>query len=136
MTERRRITLVVERGSWQAPFAAALAEELQAAHDCRLVESYDAIEESELTFFLGCTRIAGPEILGRSKHNLVVHQSDLPKGRGWSPLAWQVVEGRHQIPVCLFEAVEELDAGPVYLRDVIRLEGHELVDELRAAQAE
>jgi methionyl-tRNA formyltransferase len=134
--ERLTITVVAEQGSWQVPHAARLVEELSTGHEARLVASYDAIEPSELTFFLGCTRIAGPEILARSRHNLVVHQSDLPRGRGWSPLAWQVLEGRNDIPVCLFEAVVGLDEGPIYARETIRLEGHELVSELRALQAQ
>jgi len=130
-----RITIVVEPTSWQVDHAGDLLVRLGEKHDVVLVSSYEEIEPSELTFLFGCTRIAGVDVLARSAHTLVVHQSDLPRGRGWSPLAWQILEGRSEIPVCLFEAVEGLDEGPVYFRDVITFEGHELVDELRKAQA-
>lgn len=130
------IRIVAEPASWVVPYAERLAETLRSEHDAERVSSYDEIPRgTDVSIFLGCTRIAGPEVLARSRHNLVVHQSDLPRGRGWSPLAWQVIEGARRIPVCLFEAVPELDAGPVYLRDEIELEGHELVDELREKQA-
>ncbi len=70
------------------------------------------------------------------QYNLVVHESDLPQGRGWSPLTWQILEGRNRIPVTLFEAVDAVDAGPMYLQEWIDFQGHELVDELRAGQGE
>ncbi len=41
-------------------------------------------------FFLGCSKIAGPDVLNRNKYNLVVHESALPKGKGFAPVAWQI----------------------------------------------
>jgi methionyl-tRNA formyltransferase len=67
---------------------------------------------------------------------LVVHESDLPKGRGWSPLTWQILDGADHIPVTLIEAADDVDSGPVYAQCWISFEGHELIDELRAAQSE
>lgn len=130
-----KITIVLEPTSWQAEYVDGLVRRLSAEHDVSVVSRYEDLEPGDIAFFLGCTRVATPDILARSRHNIVVHQSALPKGRGWSPLAWQVLDGSDEIPVTLFEAVEGLDEGPVYLRDTIRFEGHELVDELRAAQA-
>lgn len=40
------------------------------------------------------------------------------------------------LPITLFEAAAELDAGPIYLQRRIALQGHELVDEWRALQAQ
>lgn len=68
-------------------------------------------------------------------HNLVVHESALPHGQGWSPMTWQILEGASGITVTLFEATAELDAGPIYLQEQIALQGHELVDEWRSMQA-
>lgn len=50
-------------------------------------------------------------------------------------MTWQVLEGCAEIPVTLFEAANAVDSGAVYLQDRIRLDGTELVDELRAKQA-
>jgi len=70
------------------------------------------------------------------RHNLVVHESALPQGQGWSPMTWQILEGASRIPITLFEATAELDAGPIYLQHSIELQGTELVEEWRALQAE
>jgi len=51
-------------------------------------------------------------------------------------MTWQVLEGASSIPTTLFEAVAELDASPIYLHQQIDLQGHELVEEWRALQAQ
>ena len=69
-------------------------------------------------------------------HNIVVHPSDLPKGQGFSPLTWLILEGANDIPITLFEAVENVDAGPFYFKDIMHFEGHELNEELKLRQGE
>jgi methionyl-tRNA formyltransferase len=83
---------------------------------------------------LSCEKILKLEYLKLHKSNVVVHPSKVPLGKGWSPLAWQVLEGCNDIPVSLFEAVEAVDAGDVYIVDYIKLEGHELNDEIKHQQ--
>jgi methionyl-tRNA formyltransferase len=51
-------------------------------------------------------------------------------------MTWQVLEGKNRIPVTLFEAQASVDSGPIYAQTQMELQGHELVDELRALQAE
>jgi len=51
-------------------------------------------------------------------------------------MTWQILEGKTSIPVTLFEATAELDAGPIYLQQQIELQGYELVDEWRSLQAQ
>ena len=71
----------------------------------------------------------------RFSHTLVVHESELPRGKGWSPLTWQILEGKNRIPVTLFEAAEQVDSGSIYAQRWIEFEGNELVGELRQGQA-
>lgn len=65
-----------------------------------------------------------------------MHESDLPQGKGWSPLTWQILDGQPRIPVTLIEAAERVDSGVIYAQRWLEFQGHELIDELRAAQAE
>jgi len=89
----------------------------------------------DLCFYLSCSQVVPKSIRDRFHHNLVVHESDLPSGKGWSPLTWQILEGKNRIPVTLFEATEKVDSGDIYLQEWLEFEGHELIDELRQAQA-
>jgi len=64
-----------------------------------------------------------------------VHSSALPKGKGFSPLQWQILSNKNKIPICLFKAVSKVDAGEIYEKAFINLKGTELYDELRYLQA-
>lgn len=130
----RRISVVVDNPSWVLEYATRLVSERQAAgDDAVLCRNHAQIKHGAVAFYLGCIYITPPDVLARNSRNLVVHASDLPRGRGFSPLTWMVLEERNDIPVCLIEAVEAVDAGPVLGRASIDLEGHELIDEIRTA---
>lgn len=134
---RLSITLLVDQpDAWIVPYAQRLRGLLAQRHEVRLVHAAQDVPPGDLAFFLGCVRLVPAEVLGRNRLNLVVHESDLPRGRGWSPVAWQVLEGASEIPVVLFAATAEPDAGDVYLRDCIVLDGTELLPEIRQRQGE
>ena len=100
-----RITVLVDDPcAWIIPWAASLVEHLRPFHQAALVHEADRIPEGDICFLLGCVKKLPSEVLQRNSINLVVHESDLPAGRGFSPVAWQVLEGRNHIPVCLLEA--------------------------------
>ena len=66
---------------------------------------------------------------------MVIHESNLPHGKGWSPLTYQVLEGKNKIPITLFEASTNIDTGGYYYKDEIFLHGNELISEIREKQA-
>lgn len=126
--------LVDNPGSWMVPHAAELCAQVTAlGHDARLLHEPDEVEAGDVLVLLSCERRFRD--LAKNRHNVVVHESALPEGRGWSPLTWQILEGRREVPITLFEAADAIDAGPIYLQDVMRFAGHELLPELRAEQA-
>ncbi len=132
---RLKIQILVDNpASWILPFANELVERLKYCHECNLIHEASEVEEGDVLFLLSCESIISGELLRLNRHNIVVHESGLPLGRGWSPLTWQILDGANEIPVTLFEAAPEVDAGPVYLRGVLTFEGHELCEELRNAQ--
>lgn len=131
------ITLLVDnQDSWLIPFVKKIQHKLSRVHNVNFATGIDQIQKGELAFFLACQTIVPLEVLKLNKHNLVVHESDLPKGRGWSPMTWQILEGKNEIAVSLFEAKERVDSGLIYLQDRMKLEGHELIGELRRKQGE
>ena len=69
-------------------------------------------------------------------HTVVVHESSLPEGRGWSPVTWQVLEGINRIPVSMLEATDGVDEGPVHKTAWMELSGFELLSEIRQVQAD
>lgn len=51
------------------------------------------------------------------------HETDLPFGRGGSPLQNLIERGHHSTMISALKMVAELDAGPVYLKRPLSLEG-------------
>lgn len=128
----RNVSIVVDNESWILPFAQDLVSWSQGRGDrAVLCRDYAEVLSGGVAFFLGCLKIAAPEILARNHRNLVVHASDLPKGRGFSPWTYAVLEGRDKIAVCLIEAADSVDSGDIVYKDWCQLAGTELVDDLR-----
>lgn len=132
------ITILVDNDSWILPYAEKLLENLgNQGYVSKLARRAEDIEQGWICFLLGCVRLVRPKYLERNQFNLVVHESALPKGRGFAPMAWQILNGENEIPICLLEAsADEADAGDIWLQDTIQLTGMELVPEWRAAQGE
>lgn len=89
----------------------------------------------DLVFILNYTKILKESFLKKNKLNLVVHASALPKGKGFSPLQWQILKNKNIIPMNLFKAKNKVDSGEIYVKNSIKLKGDELYDELREKQA-
>tara|TARA_A100001011_G_C14262523_1_gene823148 strand:+ start:1060 stop:1743 length:684 start_codon:yes stop_codon:yes gene_type:complete len=54
---------------------------------------------------------------------IIFHMTDLPYGRGGSPLQNLIIRGHKQTVISAIKCVEEIDAGPVYLKEPLSLEG-------------
>ena len=136
-SRKAQCNVVVDNDSWILPYAERIVMRAgERGLIAKLRRRYSDIERGDVAFFLGCIGVAMPDVLGLNRRNLVVHASDLPKGRGFSPWAWSILAGESVIPVCLIEAAEEVDSGPILYKDEILLMGHELVNELRVAIGE
>ena len=131
-----KIAILSSENSWIAPYTKELISLFENAnYKPKLFFNHKEIEiEFEIVFILGYTKIIEKEYLIKHKHNLVIHESDLPMGKGWAPLFWQILEEKNKVPVVLFEASEKADEGLIYIKDYIQLEGHELNDEIRQKQ--
>lgn len=64
---------------------------------------------------------------------VVFHMTDLPFGRGGSPLQNLIVRGVQNTQLCALRCVEQIDAGPIYLRRPLSLLGSAQEIYLRAS---
>ncbi len=134
---KHKITIVTDAKYWMNDRIPALAAAFEArGHTVGWVHRVKDIPAGDWVFLLGCGEIAPPAVLVRNRHNIVVHASALPKGRGWSPLNWQIAAGVNSIPVTMFEAAPELDSGDIYATETLEFAGCELLDEMKPALAE
>jgi methionyl-tRNA formyltransferase len=124
--------LVDNPSSWIVPYAKSLCQILEEKKfQVEIIHTHADLKNGDVVFLLSCEKLLNASFRQLHRHNLVVHSSEVPYGRGWSPMTWQILEGKNVIPMSMLEAQEGADTGDVYLRDSVKLEGHELVDEIR-----
>jgi len=133
----KNVGILTSDRSWFIPYGKDFVSRLkEKKYHARLFFDHRMISKNyEIVFILSYFNKIEKEYLGQYKHALVVHESNLPFGKGWAPLFWQILEGKNKIPVVLFQATDDLDGGDVYIKDYIQLGGWELHDEIRAKQA-
>lgn len=99
-------------------------------HKVDLVSDKSRLAGGDFLFLLSCSQRIDREIRGKYRFNLLLHASDLPEGRGWSPHIWAIVKGKNRITVSLLEVNDPIDSGDIWLKTELTLMGHELLPEI------
>ena len=132
----KHISFVTDKSTWLNHYLKDFISTLaQYCQKISWVHDFKQVTSSDVVFYLSYSKIVPKKYLDMHQHNLVVHGSALPAGKGWSPLTWQILAGENDIPMTLFEADATLDSGQIYLQEWMHFEGHELIDEMRNVQA-
>lgn len=76
----------------------------------------------DFIFFPHWSWIIDDVILSKFKC-VIFHMTDLPYGRGGSPLQNLIVRGHTETMISALKCVSELDAGPIYLKKPLSLDG-------------
>jgi len=101
-----------------------------AQHDIQIYRDKADLSGGDILFLVSCSQIVTAEDRSHFKHSLVLHASDLPKGRGWSPHIWAILEGARAITVSLLEAEDKVDTGAIWAKRSFDVPEHALHDEI------
>jgi methionyl-tRNA formyltransferase len=105
-------------------------ERMRLSHEVHLVSSLQEVAQGDILFLVSAARLVPRSVRERFRAALVLHASDLPSGRGWSPHVWQILEGQSSITVSVIGAEDLLDTGDIWAQRAFVLQGHELADEI------
>jgi methionyl-tRNA formyltransferase len=105
-------------------------EMILKGHVAALAFDKAALQGGDVLFLVSCSQILREAERQKYTATLVLHASDLPKGRGWSPYIWSILGGANKITVSLLEAGEPVDSGAIWLKTGFDLVGHELLPEI------
>jgi methionyl-tRNA formyltransferase len=103
---------------------------IQQGHEVMLISNKSEIIDGDFLFLVSCSQMISNAERSKFKSVLVLHASDLPKGRGWSPHIWTLISGENVITLCLLEANDPVDSGAVWLKQKIHIEDHMLLSEI------
>lgn len=101
-----------------------------AIHTVELVRKKAEAGGGDILFLISCSEIVTAQDRAAYKVCLVLHASDLPQGRGWSPHIWQIASGAEAITLSLLEAEDKVDSGRIWKKLRIPVPRHTLWDEI------
>lgn len=132
---KKKICFLLDKNNnWLKTFCKKFIDS-KKKYNIRIYYNYSKIDNYDYVFVLGYTRILPSYFIQKNKLVMVIHESNLPKGKGNSPLQWQILKNKKYISVNLIKLAEKLDSGDIILKDKIILNGTELYDEIREKQA-
>jgi hypothetical protein len=99
-------------------------------HNVRIHNRMNQLTGGDILFLISCNTIIKQETQSLYRHVLVIHASDLPLGRGWSPHIWQILAGNTDITVSLLEAAEKVDSGRIWCKQTCHIPKTALFDEI------
>lgn len=91
-------------------------------------------EKIEILFLLGLTSKFQISKYKNIKNIFLIHESDLPKGRGWSPIKYQILENKKKIKCCLISCEDILDSGDIYETGILKISKTDLYDDIKFKQ--
>ncbi|WP_216096903.1 formyltransferase family protein [Idiomarina sp. MD25a] len=102
-------------------------------HQVEIVERAKHLRGGDILLLISCAEKITADVRSGYQRSLVIHASDLPKGRGWSPHIWGLLEGKDQLTVTLLDAAEGIDEGAIYKQLQLPVTKDALWDEINAA---
>lgn len=99
-------------------------------HQVELVRKTSELSGGDILFLISCSKIVSVTDRAAYRTSLVLHASDLPHGRGWSPHIWQLIDGATEITLSLLEAEDRVDSGRIWKKLKFPVPKHALWDEI------
>ncbi len=103
------------------PYLQSWMQEQRGRHDVELVRLKSQLQEGDILFLVSCREIIGVSHRSKYKASLVLHASDLPSGRGWSPHIWELINGAEEITLSMISAEDEIDSGKIWVKTKISI---------------
>lgn len=115
--------------SWNIERAKELQEKYEGVHDIVIYTSREEFTSDNIRkfrpdyIFLPHWSYLIPREITDNWECVVFHMTDLPYGRGGSPLQNLIVRGHKETKISAIRVTEKLDGGPVYMKHALSLEG-------------
>lgn len=99
-------------------------------HDVRLIHDRSELADGDILYLVSCSQLIGREARARYVNVLVLHASNLPEGRGWSPHVWDILAGKEDLTLSLLTAEDGVDTGAIWAKRRFLVPRHALYDEI------
>ena len=96
------------------PYLEKWVKTVDSDHAVDIIRNKNELTDGDLLFLISCHDLITQKERNKYTKCLVVHASDLPLGRGWSPHVWSIINGEKEIIVSLLEAEDQIDSGRIW----------------------
>ena len=90
-------------------------------HEVELKTEKTELTGGDILFLISYYKILKSDIRQKFLKTLVIHASDLPAGKGMSPLTWQILEGKNKIIITFVLAKVILSHGVMVALQILDL---------------
>jgi len=104
--------------------------EINKSYQISIVHSKEDLASGDILFLISCSDIVSKLERDKFKKTLIIHASDLPNGRGWSPHIWEIINGATDITLSLLEAESKVDTGDIWKKISVPIPKTALFDEI------
>lgn len=105
---------------------------IKGKHTINLIRSKKDLMGGDLLFLISCSELVSAQDRQKFGKTLVIHASDLPRGRGWSPHVWDIVNGKEHITLTLLEAEDKVDSGAIWKKQQVKVPKTALYSEINS----
>jgi len=106
---------------------------LLGPEDIEILSSHESCTGGEFLFALSYPKVISEETRRLYGHCFVLHGSNLPDGRGWSPVTWQILDGETLFTMSLIHMSDPVDSGNIVAQREFRVNQDLLFKEISAA---
>ena len=135
LKKKEFIFLIDKNNNWIEKYLRKNLNNLTKKYNYKVTKNPKRIKNKNV-LVISYTKILEKNFLERNKNVIVIHPSKLPLDKGFAPVQNKILRNQNKIHISMFKASTKIDAGPVCLRDIFYLKGHELNDEIRFKQSE
>jgi|TARA_B110000037_G_scaffold188986_1_gene220843 methionyl-tRNA formyltransferase len=108
--------------------------EISKKYDLKIKYKININEKAEMLFLLGYTSKFKTSKYKKIKNFFLVHESNLPIGRGWSPVKYQLLANKSKIKCCLISCEDPIDSGDIYETGTLNIDKTDLYDDIKIKQ--
>ena len=132
------IIVLISKTSWAQNYKKEIKKKIKKyCKNLKFISNHKLIKKkNDINIIFSYFKIIENKYLNYSKYNLIPHESNLPLGKGMSPLTWQILKGRSKIVFSLIEAQTKIDSGKIFFKKIVKVPNTCLFDEIKKIQFE
>lgn len=105
----------------------------RAEHEIEVHQKISEANGGDILFLVAFSQILNFEERSKYQKTVVLHNSKVPLGRGWSPHVWQILEGKTKLYVTILEAQDQVDTGDIWCQTMVTIPKTALHNEINDA---